>query len=123
MKQSDLRGLAVDELVKHFATLALKQDNALLVEDQHELNRLFWLLEAVEQELKDRDGDQRVALTELYEHPNAQVRVKAAKATLAVAPQSARRMLQRIVDLREFPQAGEAGMSLWNLDRGIYKPT
>jgi hypothetical protein len=76
----------------------------------------------VEEELKARDGDQRRALLDLYDHPNAQVRLNAAKATLAVAPESARRMLQTMADSREFPQAGDAGMTLDSLDRGIFKP-
>jgi hypothetical protein len=51
------------------------------------------------------------------------VRVKAVKATLAVAPREARRMLEMIAKSREYPQAGEAGMSLRALDEGIFKPT
>ena len=78
---------------------------------------------AVEDELKARDGDQRRELLSLYNHPNAQVRLNAVKATLAVAPEPARRALQAIADSREYPQAGDAGMSIWNLERGIFKPT
>lgn len=52
-----------------------------------------------------------------------QVRLKAAKNTLAVAPQAARETLEAIANSHEFPQAGEAGMSLWNLDQGVFKPT
>jgi hypothetical protein len=72
--------------------------------------------------LKARNGDQRRALLLLYEHPNAQVRLKAAKATLAVNPDAARRVLQTLADSREFPQAGDAGMTLINLDRSIFNP-
>ena len=32
-------------------------------------------------------------------------------------------MLETIAESREFPQAGEAGMSIDNLDAGIFKPT
>jgi Domain of unknown function (DUF2019) len=78
---------------------------------------------AIEDELKARAGDQRRELLSLYSHPNAQVRLNAIKATLAVAPELARRALQAIADSREYPQAGDAGMSLWNLERGIFKPT
>jgi hypothetical protein len=78
---------------------------------------------AVEDELKARDGDQRRELLSLYNHPNAQVRLNAIKATLAVAPEFARRALRTLADSREYPQAGDAGMSLWNLERGIFKPT
>jgi len=115
--------MTVDQLVERFTAIALDQDKALLRGEYAKFNRLFDEMEAVKQELKSRDGDQRQALLRLYDHPNAQVRLKAVKATLAVAPEAARRMLQVIADSRENPQAGEAGMSLDNLDRGIFKPT
>jgi len=51
------------------------------------------------------------------------VRLQAAKLTLAVAPVEARSQLEDIVKLQWFPQSGDAGMSLWNLDRGVFKPT
>lgn len=67
-----------------FTQLAIQQDDAL-DGDVPEVTRLFWLLENVKAELKRRPGDQRAALLALYDHqPNMQVRVKAAKATLAV---------------------------------------
>jgi len=50
-------------------------------------------------------------------------RLNSMKATLALAPDAARRALEALAASREFPQAGDAGMSLINLDRGIFKPT
>ena len=123
MKRVSLQLLTVDELVERFASLALEQDKALLDSDISKASRLYWKLKDVEAELKAREGDQRRALLKLYDHPNAQVRLKATKATLAVAPEAARRMLETIAESREFPQAGEAGMSISNLDAGIFKPT
>ena len=123
MKRVKLEGMSVQQMVQRFIAIALEQDEALLMNDIAEVSRLFWQLEAVEEELKVREGDQRRALLPLYEHPNMQVRLKAVKATLAVAPDTARRMLQAIADSREYPQAGEAGMSIDNLALGIFKPT
>jgi len=123
MKKVNLRDMAVNQLVKRFAELAVEQDNAALANTTGEVNRLFRLLMAISDELKSRAGDQRRALLPLYEHPNLQVRVKAAKATLAIAPQAARDVLQAVVDSKQQPQALEASMSLWNLERGVYKPT
>jgi len=80
-------------------------------------------VEKVEAELKSRASDQRRALMTLYEHPSAQVRLNAAKATLAVAPVEAREQLEAIANSGDFPQYGHAGMSLDALDRGIFKPT
>lgn len=123
MKRTNLRDMTVDQLVERFTAIALDQDKALLRRQHATFNRLFDAMEAVKQELKARDGDQRRALLRLFDHPNAQVRLKAVKATLAVAPERARRMLEAIAASREYPQAGEAGMSLDNLDAGIFKPT
>lgn len=75
------------------------------------------------EELKARAGDQRSALVSLYSHPNLQVRLMAAKLTLAVAPAAAKQLLQEIADSKEYPQAGDAGMSLWALKQGIFRPT
>lgn len=41
---------------------------------------------------------------------------------IAVAPKAARQMLQTIADSHEQSQAGEAGMSIWALERGTFKP-
>lgn len=123
MKSRSLNDATVDELLQEFVLIALQQDKAMLMNDTKKFNPLYWQMDAVKEELKSRDGDQRRVLFSLYSHPNAQVRLKAAKATLAIAPDAARRVLQQVADSKEYPQAGEAGMSLSNLDAGIFKPT
>ncbi len=114
--------MSVQELVENFAAIAVAQDAALLDSDNIKFSRLFRQMEEVSAELKTRSGDQRRALLALYDHPNAQVRLKAADATLAVTPEAARGKLKEIAESHEFPQAGDAGMSLWALDQGISKP-
>jgi Domain of unknown function (DUF2019) len=123
MKRDDLRAMTVDQLVELFAEIAREQDRAIARDDNAKYSRLFWQMEDVEEELKGREGDQRPALLRLYTDLNAQVRLAAAKATLAVAPEAARRLHRNIADSQENPQAGDAGMSLVNLERGIFKPT
>jgi hypothetical protein len=123
MKQQNLKDMSVDQLVEHFTSITLEQDKALRTSNHTKYNRLFDEMEAVKHELRARHGDQRRALLRLYDHPNAQVRLKAVKATLAVAPDLARRMLETIAGSREYPQAGDAGMTIDALDRGIFKPT
>ena len=115
--------MTVEQLVELFTVIALDQDEAILANDNATFSRLFKKMEEVKQELKVRNGDQRRALLRLYNHPNTHVRLKAAIATLAVAPQAARRMLEAIADSGEYSHAGDAGMTLVNLDRGIFKPT
>ncbi len=123
MKRLSIAKSTTDDLVKRFADIGVAQDEALFKSDIARFNRLYSDKAAITEELKSRPNDQRSALLTLYDHPNMQVRLNAAKATLAVAPELARRKLAAIADSGWQPQAGDAGMSLWNLDRGVFKPT
>src|SRR5262249_17719651 len=98
MTHIKLGRMKAGQLVERFVTIALEQDSALLTDEYMKFNRLYEEREAVEQELKARAGDQRHKLLGLLEHPNAQVRLNAAIATLALAPQAARQTLQLIKD-------------------------
>lgn len=123
MNKPKLEMVSVEELVQLFVDLCAAQDRERLRGDVPAINRLFDRIEVVEGELKSRAGDQRSALIPLYDHENMQVRLIAAKATLAIAPEAARKALEEIQASRWQPQAADAGMSLWNLDRGVFKPT
>jgi hypothetical protein len=120
--RTNLASISVDELVQRFAAIGVAQDNALLGGRLREFNQLFEKMAQVSQELKRREGDQRGALLSLFSFPNMQVRLKAAKHTLAIAPVEARCQIEEIAASQWYPQAGDAGMSLVNLDNGIYKP-
>jgi hypothetical protein len=123
VRKYNFSALGVQELVDRFTLIGLAQDEALLCDEYSKFNRLFWEMDAVEAELKSRSGDKRRALMPLYEHPNPQVRLTAIKATLAVEPVEARRQLEILATSGEYPQSGDAGMSIYNLDAGIFKPT
>jgi len=133
----NLEMAAAELLVVRFAALALEQYEAMEYDlaysfegdeakadlEMQRINRLYWELKAIEDELKRRTGDQRRVLVELLRHPNEHVRLKAATALLAVAPEAARRELERIAAPRIGPQAGAAGMLLASIDRGDFIPT
>jgi hypothetical protein len=114
--------LNVAELVDRFAAICVEQNKALFGGEIAKFNRLYDKMAAIRDELKIRPGDQRSALLALFDHPDIQVRLQAARATLAVAPQELRRMIEAIAASHRQPQAGDAGMSLWNLDRGVFVP-
>jgi|APFEC2959095136_1045048.scaffolds.fasta_scaffold07874_1 hypothetical protein len=122
MRGAALSKNTTETLVQLFAELAVEQDRALLLRTISTVNKIYDKLEAIESELKSRPGDQRSALLPLFNHKNMQVRVKAAMATLAVAPAAARAQLEAIRASGWQPQALEAGMSLGFLDDGVYKP-
>jgi hypothetical protein len=123
MKPGRLENMTVEALVEYFAELGVEQHRAELLGDDSAFNRLYDKVDRVRNELKSRDGDQRAALLQLYNHPNMQVRLNAATSTLAVAPEVARKALEAIAASHHYPQAGDAGMTLFALDDGIFKPT
>ena len=92
-------------------------------EKNAKFNRLFREMRSIEDELKHRPSDQRNSLIRFLKHPNAQVRLRAAIATLALVPDAARETLQNISDLNEYPQAPDARGILRGLDDGSYTPT
>jgi hypothetical protein len=122
-RRAKLQAKSVDDLVELFTKYSLQQDEAVLAFDVKEANRLYDILKDIEDELKSRPGDRRRALLPLFDHPNPQVQLKAAQATLAIAPAAARQVLEHIAKTCYGPQKLEAGMSIVNLDEGIYKPT
>jgi hypothetical protein len=123
MKKPKLGEATVDQLVQLFVELSVAQDRELLRGDVPAINRLFDRIEEVKSELKLHPGDQRRALIPLYQHENMQVRLKAANATLAIAPEAARKTLEEIKESKWMPQSADASHTLWNLDRGVFKPT
>jgi Domain of unknown function (DUF2019) len=122
MKHPPLTQMTVTQLVEHFLKVTLNQDDANLEGDTGKYNRLFREMCAITEQLKARPGDQRRALLRLLEHPNAQTRLQSAIATLALAPDAARRALQIISDRQEYPQAADARGMMRALDEGTYTP-
>jgi hypothetical protein len=123
MKQANVEDMTAAQLVEYFTAIALAQDEAMRIDDNAAFKRLFFQMEAVEEELKGRKGDQRRALLCLLDHPNAQVRLKSAIATLALAPLAARQALQVISDRQEYPQAADARGMMRAVDDGTFTPS
>ncbi|MGB6174905.1 MAG: DUF2019 domain-containing protein [Methylocella sp.] len=122
MKPVGLEKLTVDQLVERFAEIGIAQDTAELMGEIGKFNKLYREMKEVDTELRARGEGARRALLRLYSRPNMQVRLQAAKKTLAVAPDAARRVIEEIKKSQWFFQAGEAGMTPRNLDSGIFKP-
>jgi hypothetical protein len=122
MKRDYVAKLTVAKLVERFAAICVEQSRALFAGDIGKFNRLFDRMVAIRDELKNRPGDERTALLTLFDHPDTQVRLQAARMTLAVAPKESRRTIETIANSGRQPQAGDAGMCLTMLDRGIFSP-
>jgi Domain of unknown function (DUF2019) len=123
VKRVSIQKMSGNELVEQFAASAMRQFNAELESDIAKQNNCVEEQMAIAAELKTRSGDQRSALLKLYDHPNIQVRLNAARLSLAVAPTTAREVIQAIKNSKQYPQAMDAGMCLWTLEQGIFKPS
>src|SRR4051794_26281101 len=122
MTTASLDRARVQELVARFVSIGLAQYGALYVADTKKYNRLYREMEDIRNELKRREGDQRRALLSLLDHPNLQVRMKAANTLLAISPSLARKALESVRDSGIFPQAMDAGMTLSALENGTFVP-
>ena len=123
MTRSAPTNMSAKELVDRFLAIALAQDEALLNDEYAKYNRLYEEMDLVKVELKSRKGDQRRLLLPLLQHPNAQVRLKAGIATLAIDRAAALATLQRISDQNEYPQAANARGMIEAVAEGSYKPS
>jgi hypothetical protein len=122
MKPEKLSSMSVDALINRFAEIGVLQDDALWKGKYSYFNRLYDQMDQLDKELRSRGRGARSALSQLFIHPNVQVRLQAAKFSLGVEPLKAYRVIKDISDSNFFPQAGDAGMTLVNLERGIFKP-
>lgn len=59
MKRIKLQKLSVEQLVQLFAELSVQQDMATMAMTQRDINRLYWKIKAVSEELKARPGVRR----------------------------------------------------------------
>ncbi len=123
MKNVDLRTLTTEELISRFAEIAIGQDQALLYDRIARYKKLYSQMDAVDNELRARGIQARRALISLYDHPNPQVRLKAAIRSLGVAPVEARTVLYAIQRAMEQPYALDAGMIIRGLEDGSFVPT
>jgi hypothetical protein len=134
----DLKAMSVDELVDLFAEIGVAQGQAseegilppeepsvqpIIEAAKKKFDKLYGEMEAVDQELRVRGLDARLALTRLYDHPDMQVTLQAARYTLGVAPEVARQVIQWVANSKWPPQYFDARMTLVNLDNGVFKPT
>ncbi|MEP9369058.1 DUF2019 domain-containing protein [Xanthobacter sp. VNH20] len=122
MKKLLLNEMQTNELVDVYVQIGILQYSALDDSKISKYNRLYDEKRKIEEEMRARPGDERRALMVLYGYPNMQVRLNAATATLAIAPEPARRMLEEIRASGWPPQAGAAGMRVRRLDDGTFKP-
>jgi len=121
MKARPVAEMTSDELVERFVEISIEQGKAVAFFETARFNRLLPKLSAAARELRGRPGDERHRLLKLYDHPDLQVRLNAARFAYALDPEAAIATFQAIKDTRHYPWAGDAGMSLSALEMGMSK--
>ncbi|HLY89371.1 MAG TPA: DUF2019 domain-containing protein [Acetobacteraceae bacterium] len=115
--------LTTDELVAQFVSLSEQQYLLMLNDDFKKFNHLFDKQTEIDKELRKRGIEARLELTKLFNHPNIQVRLSAAKRSLGVARESALDVLRQIIKEDFGPFRLRAGMTVALVEDGTVEPT
>ena len=111
-----LADLTISQLLELYTELGLAQHAAESRGKLAQSNRLSKKGFEVSKELERRPGDQRLALRQLYDHPNMRVKYNAARDTWFAANIESRRKLEEIRDSKWQPYCAEAAMQIRILD-------
>ena len=122
MSASNLGNSDNAELITAFANAAKDMGEAVLDSDNGRANRLFRHMEQIDSILRQRGRQSRLLLVPLLDHQNRFVRYYAAQYLLGLVPNRARAILEWNAKFKFDAIAGDAGMTLDNLDSGFYKP-
>ena len=115
--------LSVEQLVGIYEGVSVEEFDALELGDMPSVRKLFSKLESVDQEIRARGIEARRKMLPLLNHRNPQVRINAAKALLAIAPEEARSALELLASRGPSIQRLDAKMCIRHLEEGVFKPT
>lgn len=122
MKKTDLDKLSNAELVSRFAEAARKRGLAALDLEVRKVNRLYSYMDAIHSILRARGTEARRELLPLLDNKDRLVRYFAAKQLLGIEPGRTREIIESTHKNWFDAIALDAGMTLYNLDTGVFKP-
>lgn len=70
MKAAHLANLTTSQLTEKFVSLAIAKGQAIMGDENAKASRIYWQIDAIENELRSRDGDQRRVLSAFFQHPD-----------------------------------------------------
>ena len=122
MKRPELKDLNDAELATRFAGAGRQMGSAVLDSETGKANRIFQYMEDIDEVLRSRGNGSRLSLAPLLDDKNRFVRYYAAQYLLGIVPDRARAIIEWNYKYGFDAIAGDAGMTLHNLDTGFYKP-
>lgn len=114
-KQINLADRTDEELVIRFADLSRRHRALLMTGPIRKINETVMSNWEVGVELKQRGPDSLKKLGPLLDDPNVQVRLDAARVLLPVAYHDAKRALEQIANLGDYPATADARWTLARL--------
>lgn len=121
MTQAKLELLSDSDLIAEFVKLAEQRGAANEDGDVPRSNRAARQMFSLDDIFRKRGRGVRSLLLPLLDHRNEWVRYSAATRLLRIAPERARATIEQVA-AGVGPIAGDAGMTLYELDRGGWKP-
>ncbi|MAS13296.1 MAG: hypothetical protein CMH69_08335 [Nitratireductor sp.] len=106
------KAVPADATVQEFIDLSLTQHEAVLYLETRAYNRAYEKIRKLVDKLRLSPGDQRHALIDLFDHPNPQVRLNAAKYAHPLFPEESIQVVQSIIDAKKYPQEAHARSAL-----------
>ncbi len=122
MSLDHLDELPTEKIIQEFVNVARRRGSAVLNSETRTANRMFDRMRAIDQVLRRRGHDARMALLPLLKDEDRSVRYYAAKYMLGVTPATARQVIEAIAAINFDALSGDAGMCLDALDDGIFRP-
>ncbi len=121
MTDPDLKALTDEQLAQRFCDLSLEEYDAGRGNELKRVIRLARAVIAITRVLESRGADALRVLLPLLNHPNAQVRLDAARAIMPVEQDRATATLKALSERGPSAQRGAAGMALYYEEKGISK--
>ena len=122
MKTSNYSHLTTPDLIKEFVHLAKTRGLAIVDFETRRANRMFDRMRDIDLILRSRGIEARMSLAPLLADSDRFVRYYAAKYLLGLVPGEARAVIEEIAKYKYDALCGDAGMCLYALDAGIFKP-
>ena len=122
MKKIDMTKLPETELATQFAAAAKERGKAVLDLNVRYANTLFDQMRSIDQELRARGQEARLALAPLLDDPDRFVRFYAAVYLIGLLPNRSRAVMEWNAKYGFDSLAADARGTLRELDAGTYKP-
>jgi hypothetical protein len=122
MMSVNIEALTTEQIVDEFVSVARERGTAVLDSETRRANQMFSRMQALDRALRSRGRSARLMLLPLLEDDDRSVRYYAAKYLLGLVPHRARATIEEIAKPKFDGLCSDAGMCLYALDKGIFKP-